>query len=142
MPGRKFWAHGTTVTFDSVPIEGLDAIGLPDEETGEVDLTDTDSDGAEELVPGLRRNGTLTLEGKKIPGATGQASLRAAREAGLVGEVVITLPPGATDDSTIATITFDAFVTGIGGGLPLVDEEPATVSFALKVTGDITEAVA
>lgn len=141
MAGLRFWAHGTTVDFDSVAVGGMVAISGPDETTEEIEITDSDSGGDEELIPGLRRGGTVTLECRYIPGDAGQVALREARAlgAGQVSEVVITLPDSATSDSDVATITFDAFVTSISRTLPLVAGEPAGVSFGLKVTGGVTD---
>src|SRR6185503_2722498 len=95
--------------------------------------------GDEELIPGLRRGGTITLECRMIPGDDGQDALKASRVTQTVAEVVITLPPSATDDSDVATITFDAFVTGVTRNLPLVENTAASITFNLKVTGPVSE---
>lgn len=142
MAGQRFWAHGTTVTFASDDIGGIESIELPDETTEEVDITDNDSGGDEELLPGLRRHGSLTLNCRRIPGDTGQDALRTARSNGTTGEVVITFPSSATDGSDVATLTFDAFVTSISGSAPQVANDPASVDYTLKVTGGVTEALA
>ncbi len=140
MAGERFWAHGTTVTFDSFPVKGMVSIQGPEETNDQVEITDSDSGGDEELIPGLRRGGTVTLECRMIPGDSGQVALKESRQTQSVAEVVITLPASATDDSDVATITFDAFVTGVNRNLPLVDNTAAGISFTLKVTGAVTEA--
>jgi hypothetical protein len=142
MAGQKFWAHGTTVTFDSVQLEGIVSIELPDETTGEVTTTDGDSGGAAEFLPGIRDQGSVTIEMRRVPGATGQASLRTARENETVAEMVITAPAKATTDSLVYTIVFDCYVSALGGALALVDEEAAAFSSTFRVTGDVTETVA
>lgn len=142
MAGIRFWSHGTTVTFNSVDIEGIESIEVSGQTTEEVEVTDNDSGGDEELLAGLRRGGLMTLNCRQLPGSTGQDSLRTARGAGTVAEVVITLPASATDDATTATMTFDAFVTEITNTYPQVSNEPAMVNYTFKVTGGVTEAVA
>lgn len=139
-----FWAHGTTVTVDSVAIGGLTGISLPEEARGVVETTDHDSSGDREFVAGLRDGGTITLEGRLLPEDTGQTSLRTqyATNDGSVAEIVITLPDRATATSVIATYTFDGFVTALGGSLPGDSDEPGSFSATLKVSGSVTAAVA
>lgn len=142
MAGIKFWGHGTTVTFNSVTVGGIESLEGPEESTDKVETTDTDSSGSEESVPGLTRPGPFTLNCRRILGDAGQAALMAASAAKTVAEVVITYPSSATDDSSIGTDTFDAWVTNISRSTPAVAGEPATISFTLENSGGITEAVA
>lgn len=142
MAGQKFWGHGTQVTFNSVSIGGIESVEGPEESTDKVETTDTDSQGSEESVPGLTRPGAFTLNCRRILGDAGQTALRTASQNKTVGEVVITYPPGATDDSTVGTDTFDAWVTNISRSTPAVANEPAMINFTLENTGGITEAVA
>lgn len=141
MAGQKFSAHGTEVTVDSVKVEGLVAITLPDETVGEAEVTDSDSGGSREFIAGLSDNGELQLEMRYIPGAAGQANLRALKASRENVEIVITLPDAATDDSEVGTITFDGYVNGIGGSLPVAEDEAATMTASIRVSGEITEAV-
>lgn len=141
MAGQKFSAHGTTITVDSIGVEGLTAITLPDETVGEAEITDSSSAGEREFIAGLSDNGELGLEMRYIPGAAGQANLRALKVARTTIEVVITLPGSATDDSAVGTITFDGYVNGIGGSLPTAEDEAAMMTASIRVSGAITEAV-
>lgn len=140
MSGQRFWAHGMTVTFQSVDIEGIESIGLGDEITEEVEITDNDSGGVEEFVAGLRRSGNLTLTCRKIMGATGQVSIRTARSNGTVGEIIVTVPSSAATAGEVGTFTFDALVVGISHEFPQVENTPAMVTYTFKVSGEITEA--
>lgn len=143
MAGQKFWAHGTTVTIDGVDIGGLSSIGVPEETRGDVETTDNKSGGDREFLPGLRDGGTVTFEGRKIPGDLGQDRCRTNYQADAeVVEVIITLPAAATNDSTTATITFDVYVNGFGGDLPQDADEPGQWSVTMKITSKVTEAVA
>ena len=138
--GQAFWAHGTTVSFDSVAIGGLTSITLPEPTRGQVDVTDTNSGGVRDFVAGMLDSGELTLEGLRIFGDAGQTALRDnAQDPDALREVVISLPARASGSSDVITITFDAFVlTPPGGTLPLVDETAATFTATLKVSGAIT----
>jgi hypothetical protein len=136
----KFWAHGTTVSFDSVAIGGLTSIGLPEPTRGQVDVTDTNSGAVREFVAGMQDAGELTLEGILDFTDAGQAELRTnIGDPDALREVVITLPSRASGSSDVITIQFDAFVlTAPGGTLPLVDETAPTFTATLKVSGAIT----
>lgn len=142
MAGQKFWGHGTTITFDSVAIGGIESIEGPEESVDKVETTDTDSAGVEESVPGLTRPGAFTINCRRILGDAGQAALQAAKDAKTVGEVIITYPADATTDSLVGTDTFDAWVTNVSRSTPVVANEPAMISFTLENTGAVTEAVA
>lgn len=143
MAGQAFLPHGTTVTFDGDDIGGLNSIGLPDESRGDVEVTDNDSGGSREYLPGLREPGTIALEGRIIPGDVGQDRLRTNKDTeDQPKEVVITLPASATDDSTVVTYTFDAYVSALGGDLPQDSDDPGQFTATLKVTGAVTVAVA
>lgn len=141
MAGQRFSAHGATITVDSVNVEGLVSITLPDETVGEAEITASDSGGSREFLAGLSDNGELGLEMRYIPGATGQANLRTLKAARTTVEIVITLPDSATDDSAVGTLTFDGYVNGIGGSLPVAEDEAAMMTASIRVSGDITEAV-
>lgn len=142
MPGQKYSPHGTTVTVDSVAVEGLTNIGVGDGGVGEAETTDTNSGGVREFVAGLSDPGELTLEMRHIPGATGQANLRTLKASRAVVEVVVTLPASATDDSTVATITFDAYVRTFEYDLPTAEDQAGMATCVLRKTGSTVEAVA
>jgi len=130
------------VTADSVQVEGLVSIGLPDETVGEAETTDSDSGGVREFVAGLADSGELQLEMRHIPGATGQDNLRTLKASRAVVEFIITLPASATDDSTVGTVTFDGYVNGLGGELPVAEDAAAMFTASVRVSGALTHAVA
>jgi predicted secreted protein len=133
----KFWAHGTTVTFGSVAIGGLIAVGLPAQSKEEVELTDHGSAGWREFVPGLRDGGNVTLGMRLKPSDVGQAALRANFTAdGVTEEVVITLPGDPENSEFQLTFTFDAYVQDIGGEAPFDGAGDYTAT--LRIDGVVT----
>lgn len=141
MAGIKFWGHGVTVVFNSATVGGIESLEGPEESVDKVETTDSDADGSETSVPGLTRPGPFTINCRRILGDAGQDALQAALAAKTVAECVITYPASATDDSTVGTDTFDAWVTNISRSTPAVAGEPAGISFTLENSGGITEAV-
>jgi hypothetical protein len=131
-----------TLSFNSVEVGGIVDVQGPEESTDKVETTDSSSGGSEESVPGLTRPGPLTIECRRIPGDAGQTELRNASANKTVAEVVITYPDSATDDSTVATDTVDAWVTNISRSSPAVAGEAAMITFTLENSGANTEAVA
>lgn len=142
----KFIPHGTTVTIGSVNIGGLTGISTPDQTRGEAEQTDNASGGDREFLPGLRDNGTFSLEGRYDPEDAGQTAIRSNFQndgCTVSEEIVITPPDCATADSTVVTITFDAFVTTP----PVVDlpqdaDDVAMFTADFRVDGAVTVAVA
>ena len=141
MPGQKFSPHGTTVAVNSVDVEGIVNIELTGGDVGEAETTDSASAGVREYVAGLSDSGELTLELRYIPGATGQLNLQTLKASRAIVEVVITLPDAATDDSDVATLTFDAYVRTFDWSLPTAEDEAGMATAVLRVTGGISEAV-
>ena len=141
MPGIKYSPHGTTVSVDSVDVDGLTNISIGDGGVGEAETTDSDSQGVREFVAGLSDSGELTLEMRHIPGSTGQANLRTLKASRTVVEVVVTLPDSATDNSDVGTITFDAYVRTFTYELPTAEDAAGSCTSTLRVTGAKTEAV-
>lgn len=139
----KFFAHGTTVEFNSVEIGGIQTISLPSQTKGEVETTAHDSNNVREFIAGLRDSGTVTLEMRQDPDDAGQDELRSNYDASgnTLVTVVITLPSSATASGT-ATYTFDAYVQELGGDLPGDTEEAASLTATLRVSGAVTKAVA
>lgn len=142
MPGQKYSPHGTTVTVDSVTVEGIVNISLAGGDVGEAEITDTDSGGVREFLAGLSDSGEMTLELRHIPGATGQANLQTLKAARTTVEIVVTLPASATDDSTVGTLTFDGYVRTFDWELPTAEDEAGSITSVIRATGAVTEAVA
>lgn len=139
----KFLPHGTTVSFNAIPIGGLMSVSFPDAVKEEAETTDTDSGGAREYIPGLRDHGSFDLTVRYDPEDLGQIALEDNFDANPspTQECIITLPASAA--ATAVTYTFDAFViSSRDGDLNLVDSTAAEVTFALRVTGDVTKVIA
>ncbi len=58
----KFFAHGTTISIGGTIVKNLVSIEMPDRTKGDVEMTDGDSAGDREYVPGLREGDNLTFE--------------------------------------------------------------------------------
>jgi len=139
----KYLPHGTTFSFASVEIGGLRTVGFPDQTKEEAETTDTYSGGQREFIPGLRDFGTVELVVRHDPEDTGQQALDTNfLAAATIEECIITLPSGATADSSVVTYTFDGFVLqGPQGDLDLADSVAAEATYVIRVTGLVTTAI-
>lgn len=142
MAGQKYSAHGLTVSVDSVQVTGLVNVTVGGGSTGEAETTDSDSGGVREFVRGLSDSGQLSLEMRHIPGDSGQANLRTLKASGATVEIEITLPDSATDSSDVGTLTFDGFVQNFDYDLPTAEDQAAMATSNIRISGDVTEAVA
>jgi hypothetical protein len=142
MAGQKYSAHGTTVTVDSVTVPGIISISIGGGSVGEAETTDSDSSGVREFVAGLADSGQLSLEIRHIPGHAGQANLRTLKASRAVVECVVTLPDAATDDTLVGTLTFDAYVQTFDYELPTAEDQAASATCTLRISGAVAEAVA
>jgi len=120
----------------------LITIGLPQQQRGVAETTDSAAAFDRTFLPGLRDGGTLSLTMRYDPDDVGQVELqknyRAAPSAAKVTGI-ITLPPAATPSSGSETWTFDCFVVEPPrGDLALVDDKVVEVSATIKVTGVVT----
>lgn len=128
-----FFAHGTTFSFGGSAVGGLTGIDLPDQSRDSVDLTDHDSGGVREFVAGLVDAGAVQLSGNNVPADTGQAALLTnfAPSGGATAACVITLANAAG-----STISFGAFVNGMGGSAPF--DSKGTWTASVKISGKVT----
>lgn len=94
-------AIGATITIDGVAIEeARDITGL-EFSTDEVDVTSHDSPGfGEEVLPTLKRWGSLSFAMNAVPSAAGQQALYDAWEARSSNAYVITYTNGVTGSFT------------------------------------------
>lgn len=140
---KGFWAHGMAVSFDSHDVGGITSISLGGSERGDVEITDNDSQGDRQYVPGLRENGEMTIECRYVPTDAGQLALVANRNEAspTPATMVITLPPGSNPNSASdpVVLSFDCYVKGSPIELPASEETPAGRTFTLKITGPISE---
>lgn len=133
---RKFWAHGTEITFGSVKIGGCTSIGLPERSKEEVEITSHDSQGWREFVAGLRDGGTVALTCRLRPSDEGQRALAANFAAdGEEEETVITLPPDPENSDFQLTFTFQSFVLDDGGEAPF--DDAGEVTYTLRISGPV-----
>lgn len=135
----EFFAHGTTITFGGTAIGGLETITLPDQSKDDIDVTNHDSAGDREYLPGLREGGVVALTGKLLAEDAGQDALRTNFDAGATtATVVITLAAAAA--ATAVTYTFTGYVNGLGGEAPF--DDAGAFSASIKVASAVVKAVA
>ena len=146
MASIAFQAQGLDLNFNSTDVSGVRSVTLPSQTRGDVEYTDADSGGDRQFFPGMRDNGTVELEMIYLSDDAGQTAIRTNFQAALSSSslvpVTITLPAGATSDSTTTTITFDGYITDMGGNINPTDDEVATFTFSIKASGGVTEATA
>lgn len=116
------FAHGATLSIGGTVVGLVKNITLPERTRDELETTDHQSSGDDEYIPGLRRGGSVSIEGNLAMGVTGDEGQDAletnfgADGAAAIEEVVLTFPDAGT--ATATTFTFDGFVTALGGSLP------------------------
>lgn len=130
------WAYGTKLLIGGsggTPIAELTNISGPELDTDEIDVTTHDSvDGFEEVIPGLKRTGVISIEGNFLPGDAGQAALLADYLSGVKKTYAILFPAAMA-----AEWVFSAFVKmPPSTEAPIDDKVPFTAE--LRVTGKPT----
>ena len=135
------FAHGTVVTIDSVDIGGLRGIDGPQEEKELVDVTDHDSGGDKEYVPGLRDGGTLTLNALEEAADPGQQALWASYgdNTNTGHDFTISPPEDPTVSSDTFVLSFSGFVIGRSPGHPY--DGVATIDYTIKISGAVTNSL-
>lgn len=134
----KTHAYGTTLTWDSELVAGLNAINGISISADTVEVTTHDSaDGYKEFIPGLLDAGEITLEGFfSYTDAAGQQAMLTDMNARSTKTGVITFPV-----STGTTWTFSGMLTSLKLGDAPVDGAIA-FSATIKISGKPTLAVA
>lgn len=108
-------AIGATITIDATPIEEVRDISGLEFSTDEVDVTSHDSpDFGEEVLPTIKRWGTISFPMNAVPGAVGQEALFDAWEARTTHAFVVTYTNGVV-------ATFNAFVRRFGLSAAVTD---------------------
>ncbi len=135
----KFFAHGTALSIGGSAIGSLVSIDMPERTKGDIEITDAESAGDREYIPGLREGDSITFECRREDQDVGQIALRTNYEAdGTTAAIVLTLPASATSGATTITYSFTGYVNSLGGSLPQVDDDAASLTASIKVTGAVT----
>jgi len=134
----KTHAFGTTLSWNSSIVGGLDNIGGLDMKVDEVETTTHDSvDAFKEYLPGLIEAGTVPLSGFfRADDANGQVAMMSDFVARTVRTGVVTFPA-----STGATWTFSGFLTAYKVGEATKDGA-IPFSASIRITGKPSFAVA
>jgi hypothetical protein len=108
-------AIGAIITIDGTPIEEVRDISGLEFSTDEVDVTSHDSPGfGEEVLPTIKRWGSISFPMNAVPGATGQEALYTAWAARSIDDYVVTYTNGVT-------ATFPGFVSSFGLSAAVTD---------------------
>jgi hypothetical protein len=122
-------AQGVTITRNSVAIGEVKDIGGPDESVDRIECTHLGST-SKEFIAGLRDGGEVKCEANDImAGNASQQGLYADFRAGTAAAYSIVCGAGEHYD-------FNAIVTAIGRKFPT--NSVRTLSFTLKISGDVT----
>jgi len=119
-------------------IGGVDNLNIDLGQSDEIDTTDWDSEGIEEIIGGIVRGGNATFSTNADPEAAGTPTsnydkLVTLHASQAVKEWQLIIKSGST---TVATATFDAFVKGLTQSVPATDKLVTNVT--LRITGAIT----
>jgi hypothetical protein len=109
-------AIGATITIGAVPIEEVRDITGLELTTDEVDVTNHSSpDFGEEVLPTIKRWGTISFPMNAVPGAAGQEALYTAWAARSLDDYVLTYTNGvvATFTGFVSSFSLSAAVTDI-----------------------------
>lgn len=108
-------AIGATITIDGTAIGEVRDISGPEFSTDEVDVTSHDSPGfGEEVLPTIKRWGSISFPMNLVAGDAGQAALATAWAARSIDNYVVTLTNGAS-------FTFTGFVSSFGVNAAVTD---------------------
>jgi hypothetical protein len=103
-------AFGSTLTWNLVVVAEVTSLGLPQQKTTAIEVTNESSANAfREFIAGLHDGGEVNVGFNFIPGdTTGQVAMATDFAAGTVRTAVLTMTTAA------ATFTFSAFLTSFG----------------------------
>lgn len=124
-------AHGTKLKRVSTEIAEITKIEGMELERAVVDVTNTDSGGWLEKIPGLKEAKEIKIEGNFRPDdSTGQIQMYTDFGAGTVSTWTISGP------TTLAfSWTFDGWVKGLSINAPVAESKPATFSATICISG-------
>jgi hypothetical protein len=114
-------------------IAGVDNLNLDAGQADDVDVTDWESGGYEEIIQGIKRGGNVTFSTNSLPGGAeaGTSNFDEVTTLHASGDVrAWKLEIGATPS---ATITFDAIVKGVAVAVPTTDKVLSSIT--LRITG-------
>lgn len=126
--GKTITASGSATPVTYTKISNLKTFSGMDGTTGEIDVTNMDSQ-AKEFVAGLQDNGQFTIEVDQDLSDAGQLALLAAKTAAATKNFKLTLPNGKVG-------SFAGFVKkfGVSGGVDQVVKAPCDI----RISGPVT----
>ena len=131
MTSSALLAHGTQFKRSGTAVFEVTKIGGLELQSDQVDVTNTDSGGYYESIPGLKKYSDLSIEGNlRLDDSAGQMSMMTDQAAGTVRTYNITGP---------TTLAFDwqftAYVKSFEIIAPVSESKPAGFKAVLFVTG-------
>lgn len=133
--GTQFLMAATPGASALTKLAEITAVGLPNEQVGEVEVTHFESPGrTREFIPGLSDAGEITIELNWVPGSATDDLITAAKADGKVRSMRVVTPP----DDTRQMYTFPGFVRGFERTAPIDDKMSATVT--IRVAGAVVQA--
>lgn len=135
--GTRFLMAALASSSALTKLAQVTSVGLPNEQTAEVETTNYDSPGrTREFIAGLNDAGEITIEMNFHPGSATDELIVAAKGDGQVRTMRIVTP----EDDDQQMYTFPGFVRGYERNLPVDDRLTATVT--IRVAGAVVQAAA
>jgi predicted secreted protein len=133
--GTQFLMAATPGASSLTKLAEITAVGLPNEQVAEVEVTHYESPGrTREFIAGLSDAGEITIEMNWVPGSATDALIAAAKADGKVRTMRVVTPA----DDTRQMYSFPGFVRGFERTAPIDDRMTATVT--IRVAGAVVQA--
>lgn len=132
--------RGSTLSIGATPtlIGEIKSVPFTSGKWQTADVTNFDSGNDAEFITTIRDNGTLNIEGNRVPGDAGQTAIEAAYQDGSLQNFVLTLPKTATQTTAGDTYSFSALVLSRDFTVDVTKEIDFKVE--LKISGAVTYA--
>lgn len=135
--GTAIYMAATANAATLTKLAEVTSVGLPNEQAGEVDVTNYDSPGrTREFIPGLNDAGEITMEMNWVPGSATDDLIVTAKADGKVRTFRVVTP----EDDDQQMYTFPGFIRGYERTTPIDSQLTATVT--IRVAGAVVQAAA
>lgn len=130
--------RGSTLSIGATPtlIGEIKTVPFTSGKWQTADVTNLESGNDAEFITTIRDNGTVQLEGNRVPGDAGQQAVESAYDNGSLQAFTLTLPKSSTQTTTGDTYTFNALVLSRDFTVDVTKEIDFKVE--LKISGAVT----
>lgn len=130
--------RGSTIGIGATPtlIGEIKSVPFTSGKWQTADVTNFDSGNDAEFITTIRDNGSLQIEGNRVPGDAGQQAIETAYQSGTLEAFVITLPKTSAQTTKGDTYTFNALVLSRDFTVDVTKEIDFKVE--LKISGAVT----